>query len=52
MLKGGPFLITPWTSQLNKVLTGVLPVKLRDFWLRSVGVYDSMSKFTGHGDKN
>jgi short-subunit dehydrogenase len=48
MLKGGPFLITPWTSQLNKVLTGVLPIKLRDIWLRSVGVYDSMAKFTGH----
>ncbi|MGN6605654.1 MAG: SDR family NAD(P)-dependent oxidoreductase [Jatrophihabitans sp.] len=51
MLKGGPFLITPWTSRLNKVLTGVLPVKLRDFWLNTVGVYDSMSKFTGHGGK-
>ena len=49
MLKGGPFLITPWTSRLNKVLSGVLPVKARDLWLRSVGVYDSMAQFTGHG---
>ena len=27
MLKGGPFLIIPWTSRLNKVLSGVLPVR-------------------------
>jgi short-subunit dehydrogenase len=51
MLKGGPFLIVPWTSRLNKVLSGVLPVKLRDVWLDRVGVYDSMAQFTGHGDK-
>jgi all-trans-retinol dehydrogenase (NAD+) len=48
MLKGGPFLIVPWTSRLNKVLSGVLPVKARDMWLRRVGVYDSMAQFTGH----
>jgi short-subunit dehydrogenase len=48
MLRGGPFLIVPWTSRLNKVLSGVLPVKARDAWLRRVGVYDSMAQFTGH----
>lgn len=51
MLKGGPFLIIPWTSRLNKVLSGVLPVKFRDIWLERVGVYRSMAEFTGHGDK-
>jgi short-subunit dehydrogenase len=51
MLKGGPFLIIPWTSRLNKVLSGVLPVKFRDIWLDRVGVYDSMAQFTGHGEK-
>jgi short-subunit dehydrogenase len=48
MLRGGPFLIVPWTSRLNKVLSGVLPVKARDLWLRRVGVYNSMAQFTGH----
>ena len=51
MLKGGPFLIIPWTSRLNKVLSGVLPVRFRDIWLDRVGVYDSMAQFTGHGEK-
>jgi NAD(P)-dependent dehydrogenase (short-subunit alcohol dehydrogenase family) len=51
MLKGGPFLIIPWTSRLNKMLSGVLPVKFRDIWLDRVGVYDSMSQFTGHAEK-
>ena len=51
MLKGGPFLIIPWTSRLNKVLSGVLPVKLRDVWLERVGVYKSMAEFTGHAEK-
>ena len=51
MLKGGPFLIIPWTSRLNKVLSGVLPVKFRDIWLDRVGVYKSMAEFTGHGEK-
>jgi short-subunit dehydrogenase len=51
MLKGGPFLIIPWTSRLNKVLSGVLPVKLRDAWLNRVGVYNSMAQFTGHAEK-
>ena len=47
MLKGHPFLIIPWTSRLNKVLSGVLPVRARDLWLRRVGVYNSMAEFTG-----
>jgi short-subunit dehydrogenase len=51
MLKGGPFLIIPWTSRLNKVLSGVLPVKARDLWLRRVGVYNSMAEFTGRTEK-
>jgi all-trans-retinol dehydrogenase (NAD+) len=51
MLKGGPFLIIPWTSRLNKVLSGVLPVKARDLWLRRVGVYNSMAEFTGRAEK-
>ena len=50
MLKGGPFLIIPWTSRLNKALSGVLPVRARDLWLRRVGVYNSMAQFTGHAD--
>jgi all-trans-retinol dehydrogenase (NAD+) len=51
MLKGGPFLIIPWTSRLNKVLSGVLPVKLRDVWMSRAGVYNSMADFTGHAEK-
>jgi|tagenome__1003787_1003787.scaffolds.fasta_scaffold20940966_3 all-trans-retinol dehydrogenase (NAD+) len=51
MLKGGPFLIIPWTSRLNKVLSGVLPVKFRDIWMSRAGVYDSMAQFTGHAEK-
>ena len=51
MLKGGPFLITPWTSRLSKIVSGVLPVRLRDEWLQRTGVYNSMAQFTGHGDK-
>jgi hypothetical protein len=47
MLKGTPFVIKPWTSRLNKVLSGMLPVRARDAWLRRVGVYNSMAEFTG-----
>lgn len=49
MLKGGPFLITPWSSRLNVALVGAMPIKLRDRFLRAAGVYDSMANFTGHG---
>ncbi|MCW1958569.1 MAG: SDR family NAD(P)-dependent oxidoreductase [Mycobacterium sp.] len=48
MLEGSPFLVMPWTSRMNKVLTGVLPTRLRDIYLRRVGVYNSMDEFTGH----
>jgi short-subunit dehydrogenase len=51
MLKGGPFLIIPWTSRLNKVVSGILPVRARDVWLRRTGVYNSMAEFTGHAEK-
>lgn len=51
MLKGGPFLLIPWTSRLNKIVSGVLPVRARDVWLRRTGVLNSMAEFTGHAEK-
>ena len=48
MLAGAPFVVMPWTSKMNKVLSAVLPVRLRDVYLRRVGVYNSMDEFTGH----
>ena len=48
MLAGDPFVVMPWTSKVNKVLTGVLPTRIRDVYLRLVGVYNSMDEFTGH----
>ena len=48
MLEGRPFVVMPWTSRMNKILTGVLPVRLRDLYLRRVGVYNSMDEFYGH----
>jgi len=48
MLKGRPFVVMPWTSKMNKVLSAVLPVRLRDRYLRRVGVYNSMDEFHGH----
>ncbi|MDT4917381.1 MAG: all-trans-retinol dehydrogenase [Pseudonocardiales bacterium] len=51
MLDGGPFVILPWTSRLNKVLSGVLPTRARDIWLRRTGVANSMAEFSGHTDK-
>lgn len=47
MKKGTPVVILPWTSRLNKVLSGLLPIRLRDFFLDTVGVYHSMDEFTG-----
>ena len=47
MKKGTPVAIMPWTSRLNKVLSGILPIKLRDLFLNTVGVYHSMDEFTG-----
>jgi NAD(P)-dependent dehydrogenase (short-subunit alcohol dehydrogenase family) len=48
MLEGSPFVVMPWTSKMNKVLSAVLPVRLRDLYLRRVGVYNSMDEFQGH----
>lgn len=48
MLAGRPFVVIPWTSKMNKVLSAVLPIRLRDVYLRRVGVYNSMDEFTGH----
>ncbi len=48
MLQGQPFVVMPWTSKMNRVLTGILPVRLRDVYLRRVGVYNSMDEFRGH----
>ncbi|QUR68074.1 SDR family NAD(P)-dependent oxidoreductase [Mycobacterium spongiae] len=48
MLAGRPFVVMPWTSKMNKVLSAVLPVGLRDVYLRRVGVYNSMDEFHGH----
>ena len=48
MLAGDPFVVMPWTSRMNKMLSGILPVGLRDAYLRRVGVYNSMDEFTGH----
>lgn len=47
MKNGAPLVILPWTSRLNKAISGLLPIKLRDLFLNSVGVYHSMDEFTG-----
>lgn len=47
MKAGTPLVILPWTSRLNKAISGLLPIKLRDLFLNSVGVYHSMDEFTG-----
>ncbi|MFI9503031.1 SDR family NAD(P)-dependent oxidoreductase [Nocardia sp. NPDC052566] len=47
MKNGTPLVILPWTSRLNKAISGLLPIKLRDLFLNSVGVYHSMDAFTG-----
>ena len=49
MLKGGPFLLIPWTVALNKVLGGILPVGIYDFVLKKFGVFNAMEEFHGHG---
>jgi len=48
MKAGTALVILPWTSRLNKAISGLLPIKLRDLFLNSVGVYHSMDEFTGH----
>lgn len=47
MKKGTPVVILPWTSRFNKALSGLLPIRLRDLFLNTVGVYHSMDEFTG-----
>ncbi|MEV0540129.1 SDR family NAD(P)-dependent oxidoreductase [Nocardia salmonicida] len=47
MKKGGALVVLPWTSRMNRALTGLLPIKIRDFYLNAVGVYHSMDQFTG-----
>ncbi|MFB8001065.1 SDR family NAD(P)-dependent oxidoreductase [Nocardia sp. NPDC056000] len=47
MKKGSPLVVLPWTSRLNRAISGLLPLKVRDFYLNSVGVYHSMDEFTG-----
>lgn len=47
MKQGNPLVILPWTSRMNKALSGLMPVKWRDKFLDLVGVYHSMSDFTG-----
>ncbi|QIS13262.1 SDR family NAD(P)-dependent oxidoreductase [Nocardia arthritidis] len=47
MKDGTPLVVLPWTSRLNRAISGLLPIKLRDMFLNSVGVYHSMDDFTG-----
>ncbi|WP_054813043.1 SDR family NAD(P)-dependent oxidoreductase [Nocardia arizonensis] len=48
MKAGTPLVVLPWTSRLNRAVSGLLPIRVRDLFLDSVGVYRSMSEFTGH----
>ncbi|TQM32171.1 SDR family oxidoreductase [Nocardia bhagyanarayanae] len=47
MKAGNALVVLPWTSRLNRALSGILPLKLRDLFLDTVGVYHSMDEFTG-----
>ncbi|WP_225727552.1 MULTISPECIES: SDR family NAD(P)-dependent oxidoreductase [unclassified Nocardia] len=47
MKDGTPLVVLPWTSRLNRAISGLLPIKLRDMFLNGVGVYHSMDDFTG-----
>ncbi|MFF0543881.1 SDR family NAD(P)-dependent oxidoreductase [Nocardia thailandica] len=47
MKKGGALVVLPWTSRMNRAISGLLPLKVRDFYLNAVGVYHSMDQFTG-----
>ncbi|MBH0774771.1 SDR family NAD(P)-dependent oxidoreductase [Nocardia bovistercoris] len=47
MKAGAPLVVLPWTSRLNKALSGLLPIAIRDRFLDAVGVYHSMDEFTG-----
>ncbi|WP_067541839.1 SDR family oxidoreductase [Nocardia crassostreae] len=46
MKKGSALVILPWTSRFNRAISGLLPLKVRDFYLNTVGVYHSMDEFT------
>ena len=49
---GQPQLIAPATAQLGKVLRGMLPVRAWDFVGGKIfGIYTTMDKFTGRGEK-
>ncbi|MGN2637381.1 SDR family NAD(P)-dependent oxidoreductase [Nocardia takedensis] len=50
MKAGTPLVVLPWTSRLNKALSGILPIKARDLFLNTVGVYHSMDAFTGRAE--
>ncbi|MGF6886953.1 all-trans-retinol dehydrogenase (NAD+) [Nocardia sp. GAS34] len=47
MKRGAPLVVMPWTSRLNRALSGLLPLRVRDAYLDAVGVYHSMEEFTG-----
>ncbi len=47
MKAGTALVILPWTSRINKAISGLLPIRLRDLFLNTVGVYHSMEEFTG-----
>ncbi|MFI5498390.1 SDR family NAD(P)-dependent oxidoreductase [Nocardia asteroides] len=47
MKSGGALVVLPWTSRMNRAISGLLPLKVRDFYLNAVGVYHSMDQFTG-----
>lgn len=47
MKKGSALVVMPWTSRLNRAISGLLPLRVRDFYLNTVGVYHSMDEFTG-----
>ncbi|MEV0683090.1 SDR family NAD(P)-dependent oxidoreductase [Nocardia sp. NPDC050378] len=47
MKNGGALVVLPWTSRMNRALTGLLPIRIRDLYLNAVGVYHSMDHFTG-----
>lgn len=47
MKNGAALVVLPWTSRLNRAISGLLPLKVRDFYLNKVGVYHSMDEFIG-----
>lgn len=47
MLAGKPVQFTPWAVNLAKLLKGVLPLRAWDYIAHRMGVYTSMSEFTG-----